>query len=127
MALDGQNSKWQIVAAEDLLTGALHKTVTVGGTIAQSGAGVYPALPLGVLKSQGKVGEQVSVAAMGIVKAYLGLAVTTLGWPLVPANSGYLVPGSYTSVQSALSYVVARYLGPGAAASGDLATILLTP
>lgn len=127
MALDGQNSKWQIVATEDLLTGAMHKAVVVGGTLAQAGSSTYPMPPFGILKSQGKSGEQVAVAVEGFVKAFVGGAVNTLGWPLVAANSGFLVAGSYASAGSSQYPVVGRLVGPGAAASGDLATIFLTP
>jgi hypothetical protein len=126
MATEGDYDAWQVLAGEDL-SGALHKCVTATGKIAQAGAATYPELPLGVAKSKAASGESVRVATEGIVKAFVGLAVTTIGWPLGVANSGWLVPTSFASVGSSQGIVTARFLGPSAAASGDLATIFLTP
>lgn len=126
MATEGDYDTWQVLAGEDLTAG-IHKAVTAAGKYAQTGAATYPELPIGIAKSKAASGESVRVAVDGAVKAFMGLAVSTLGWPLIAANSGWLVPTSFASVGSSQGAVVARFLGPSAAASGDLATILLTP
>jgi hypothetical protein len=85
----------QIVSAEDLTAAdKIYKAVTLDGTICQAAsfrkfAGIlFYAGPI----AGGINSSFVSVAYDGITKAAMGAAVSTVGFPLKVANSGYLVP-----------------------------------
>lgn len=105
----------QLVAAEDL-SGAdkQFKIVNLNGTLAQAGSkqAVGP-LFYGAVQS-----AHISAAYDGITKAYVGGAVSTPGFGLMVANSGYLVAATSGSV------IIGR-LTDAAAASGDIARIFV--
>jgi len=83
-----------------------HKAVTVGGTIAANNA-----TAVGLLKSTGKTGENISVACEGEIKAVAGAAITK-GDRLTVTTSGFIITAtdSRSNVGRALE----------TAASGDL-------
>lgn len=113
--IEGKYDSWQVVAGADLTgNGTLHKALTVGGTIAADITQVG-----GILKSKGNTGELVRVAYQGIVKAYAGAAVNTLGNPITVTTSGFLIAG--TSTLPFLGRALAT------AASGDLFPVMISP
>jgi hypothetical protein len=90
---------YPVVATADLSaaandnTGPLHKVVTCNGAIAGA-----PQLAMGVLKSKGAIGESLSVAVRGVVKAFAGAAISTIGYPITVTTSGFItaaVSGGY--------------------------------
>lgn len=99
-----------VVAAEDL-TAAKHKAVLIAGTIAQAASYKMAA---GIAKSVPGSGYNSEVVIDGVTKVYVGAVVTTPGWPLKVANSGYLTPAASGDMYAG------RYLGTAACASGDL-------
>lgn len=104
----------QIVAAEDLSgVGAQFKAVTLDGTICQAASNKKFA---GILWHGGVSSAFVSVAYDGLSKAYVGAAVSTVGFPLKVANSGFLVPANSGDP------FIAR-LDDALASSGDIARI----
>lgn len=100
---------WNVTAAEDLSgSGSMFKAVSIAGTIAAG-----PALAIGILRSKGVSGQQVSAVMKGVTKVMVGAAVSTLGHPLkIAATSGWLVAAASGDVH------VGRALAT--AASGDL-------
>ena len=77
------------VAATADLSGAASrfKVVTIGGTIC-SAALVKQAA--GILWHGGEVGQGCGVVRSGITKAIAGVAVSTVGYPVTVADSGFL-------------------------------------
>jgi hypothetical protein len=63
------------------------KVVTIGGVIC-SAALVRQAA--GILWHGGEIGQGSSVVREGIAKAYAGIAVGTVGYPITVADSGFL-------------------------------------
>lgn len=104
----------QVVATEDL-TPAKYKCVTFAGTIAQSTDRL--ARVAGICRFVVASGGHTGAIYGGVTKAFVGAAVTTPGWPLMVANSGYLILA--TSGQPSC----ARMAQNAAAASGDLAVV----
>ncbi|CAB4164986.1 hypothetical protein UFOVP820_1, partial [uncultured Caudovirales phage] len=100
-----------ISAAEDLsVAGAKYKAVTLNGTIAQSAVRAF-----GILKYGASSGGNASVVYEGLTKGFVGAAVSTLGWPLTVAASGWLVAAN--SGQQAVGRCLA------VVASGDIAPV----
>lgn len=98
-------------ATEDLSTaGAKYKVITLNGTIAQS-----PVRAFGILKYGASSGGNASIVYEGLTKGYVGGAVSTVGWPLTVAASGWL-----TAAASG-NQIVGRALA--VAASGDIAPL----
>lgn len=103
--ISGRN--YQIQASENL-TNAKFKVITLAGTVAQAadkqGAGICISA----------CGSNQNATAMvhGIGKAYVGGAVSTVGYPLKVANSGFLVVSTSGDLSCARALAVA--------ASGDL-------
>ena len=83
-----RESAYQVRATEDL-SGARYKAITLGGTIAQ--AANYKQIA-GICKTSPGSGYNSQAIYEGITKALVGAAVSTLGWPLKVANSGWLTP-----------------------------------
>lgn len=111
MATDIKKDVFTIAAAQDLTAAsALFKVVTFGGTIA---AAADTARWAGVNVTNVASGENASAAYVGIFKASFGAAVSTPGWPLKVANSGWLTAAA--SGDTTIGRAVA------AVASGDLA------
>lgn len=104
----------QVVATEDLTPGR-HKVITFNGTIAQ--AADRAARAAGVCRFVVTSGGHTGAIYDGITKAYVGGAVSTPGWPLMVANSGYLI------VATSGQLSCARLAQNAAAASGDLAVV----
>jgi len=79
----------QITATEDLSsTAARFKAVTINGTIAQNTKSAA-----GILRYVANSGSTASVVNKGVTKAFVGSGgVSTVGWPLKVALSGYLTP-----------------------------------
>lgn len=115
-AVHVRENEWPIVAAEDLSAGR-YKLVTLAGTFAQA---ADKARVAGVLKFVATSGQNGSAVYEGATKAFVGGAVSTPGWPLKAANSGWLVACNSGDQANA------RFVGVGnaaTAASGDLAAI----
>lgn len=94
---------------------AKFKMATIAGTIAQATSGYRVA---GLCDAEVGSGFHHGIVASGIVKAYAGAAVTSLGWPAALANSGFI-----TNAASG-NFVVGRYLET--CNSGDLVQVLLS-
>ena len=103
----------QILATEDL-TIAKYKAVTLNGTICQA-ANIK--LVAGISKTSPGSGYNTQVIYAGITKAFMGAAVSTIGFPLKVANSGWIIPcnSGDTSIGRALT----------TAASGDVSGLML--
>lgn len=100
-----------ISATEDLsVAGAKYKCVTLNGTIAQSTVRAF-----GILKYGASSGGNASVVYEGLTKAYVGGAVSTVGWPLTVSASGWV-----TAAASG-NHTIGRVLA--VAASGDVAAV----
>lgn len=106
--------EWPVPATEDL-TGAQYKLVTLSGTIQQSGSIGRLA---GICKHKINSGYNAGVVYEGATKAFVGGAVSTPGWPLKSANSGWMVACASGDP------MVARFFGT-TAASGDIAPVLI--
>lgn len=106
----------QLVATEDL-SGAKYKAITFAGTIAQ--AADRPARAAGICRFVCASGGHTGAIYEGITKAFVGGAVTTPGWPLMVANSGFLIAATSGGV------ALARMAQSTAAASGDLAMVMM--
>lgn len=102
---------WNVTATEDLTgAGNMFKAVSIAGTIAAG-----PTFAIGILRSKGVSGQQVSAVVKGVTKVMVGTAVSTLGHPLkIAATSGWLAAAASGDVH------VGRALA--LAASGDLVT-----
>ena len=68
-------------------TASLFKVITIGGVIC-SAAAIRQAA--GILWHGGPSGAGVSVVRSGITKALAGVGVSTVGYPLSVANSGFV-------------------------------------
>lgn len=111
MATDINREVFSITSAQDLsVESTRYKVVTFGGTI---GAAADTARWAGVNVTAASSGEQTSAAYIGVFKASFGGAVSTPGWPLKVANSGWLTAAASgdTTIGRAVAVV----------ASGDLA------
>jgi len=107
---------FQVVATEDLMP-AKFKVITFAGTIAQAADRLARAA--GICRFTVTSGGHTGAIYSGITKAFIGGGtVSTPGWPLMIANSGYLIAA--TSGQPSC----ARLCQTGAAASGDLAAVM---
>jgi hypothetical protein len=93
---------------------AKFKLATIGGTIAQANSGFKLA---GLIQTETGSGYHHGAVLIGIVKAYAGAAVTSLGWPAASANSGFL-----TNAASG-GFTVGRFLET--CNSGDLVQVAL--
>jgi hypothetical protein len=112
MATDINKEVFSITAAQDLnVDSTRFKVITFGGTI---GAAADTARWAGVNVTAANSGEQASAAYFGVFKASFGAAVTTPGWPLKVANSGWLTAAA--SGDTTIGRAVA------AVSSGDIAT-----
>lgn len=116
MTIESEFQIWNVTATEDLSgAGARFKAVSIAGTIAAT-----PSLAIGILRSAGASGAQVSAVVKGFTKAVVGAVVTTPGYPLkVAATSGFLIAAVSGDVHCG------RYLGTAACASGDLVPVLV--
>jgi hypothetical protein len=86
MAVSNNQFLHTLAATEDLSDqSSRYKVVSLGGVIAPSTSRVA-----GVLVTSSRSGEQLSAVLYGITKAVAGGAVSTLGYPLTVATSGYL-------------------------------------
>lgn len=109
------------IAANDFRTVGLNMVVAHGGDF--SPAGGHRAL--GVLQSRPNSGQPGAAAETGDVKCIAGAAITTPGYPLTTAASGFVIAANSGSS------VIGRYapthpnsgLG-GACASGDMITMI---
>ena len=90
------------------------KVVTIGGTIC-SAALVKQAA--GILWHGGETGQGVSVVRSGITKALSGVAISTVGYPITTADSGFLA----LTVSGGMTF--GRALET--CASGDLVSVLV--
>lgn len=106
-----------VTATEDL-SGAQYKLITLAGTIQQSGSLGRVA---GICKFWASSGYQASAVYEGLTKAFVGAAVSTPGWGLKAANSGWLTP----CLPGSLEVTIGRFIGSTAAASGDIIPIAL--
>lgn len=82
-----EEKSYQVLATEDL-SGAKYKMITLAGAIAQ--AANYKTAA-GLCKTAPGSGYNTQAVYEGITKAFMGGAVTTIGYPLKVANSGFLV------------------------------------
>lgn len=96
---------YQVRAAEAL---AKFRAMTLAGTIAQA----EDKRVAGICVTDGASGYNATAIMSGITKAFIGGAVSTIGYPLKIANSGWLVVCASGDQQ------FARALNTGA--SGDL-------
>lgn len=102
-----------VKATEDL-TIAENKMITLGGTIAQAASARKVA---GLINSSTGSGYNHLAVMLGIDKALAGAAVTSAGWPIALANSGFI-----TNAASG-DYIVGRFLTT--CASGDLVEVAI--
>lgn len=114
MTIEGKFDVDSVTAGADL-TGSIYKVINLAGTIVTGSPATSRVA--GVLRSTGKTGEQVSYVSVGKTKAYAGAAVSTLGYPLVPASGGFLIAASSGGP------TVGRALAT--AASGDLVPVFV--
>lgn len=112
MATHGNQNLRTVTAGQDLLIEAQYKAITLAGTIAANTSRVA-----GILWAYGKTNEQVSYVYEGDTKVKVGAAVSTLGWPLKIAASGFLTPAASGDVH------VGRAMAT--AASGDIVNALV--
>ncbi len=106
----------QIVAAEDLSDGVdQFKAITLDGTICQANSVKKFA---GINWFGSTSGGFTSAAYVGITKASVGAAVSTVGFPLKVANSGWLIPCASGDMS------VGR-LFDALASSGDIARVMI--
>jgi hypothetical protein len=104
------------VAANDFRTVGLNLVVDHGGNFSVAGGH----RGLGVLQSRPNSGQHGAVTEMGDIKCLAGAIVTTPGYPLTTAASGFVI-----AANSGAS-VVGRYAPPAGAAcaSGDMITMI---
>jgi hypothetical protein len=109
-----REEKYQVPAQADLTAAsALHKAISlISGTITPTALAA-----IGVLKSNGLSGNNVSVCYWGITKVSAGAAVSTAGYPLTVTTSGW-----FTAATSG-QFVVGRSLAT--ATSGDLLSAMV--
>lgn len=108
--IEGKFATVVIAAGADLTgTDVLHKAVELDGTIAAANVSV------GLLKTKGNTGENVTVGYAGHMKGFAGAAINS-GALLAIAASGWL--GAYAGVASGGTLPVGRAIT--GAASGDL-------
>lgn len=100
----------QLVAGEDL-RGTVGKVITLAGTIAAS-----PRTAAGVHKGSVSSGQHTGAVYEGVTKGYFGGAVSTPGWPLTVAASGWLTAAG--SGNSTIGRAI------GAVASGEVAMFM---
>ena len=113
MTTHNEFNTYTVTAADDLSAqSSRFKVISFGGTIAPG-----PSRAAGILQTSCRSGEQATYAYDGICKAVAGGTVTTLGFPLTVANSGFLI----ASVVSGVAH--GRALE--AAASGDLFQVMI--
>lgn len=105
-----------VIATEDL-SGSQYKVITLAGTIAQA---ADKARYAGVQRTNVTSGGHASAVYDGVTKALVGGAVTTPGWPLKIANSGFLV------ACASGDQGIARMSQNAAAASGDLTQVFIS-
>lgn len=112
MAYEGQEViSHTIVAVNDFRT--LHyRVVDITGDLAVAGG----AMAGGIVQSQPNSGQFMHVGVLGVMKAFAGAVITTPGYPLTTAASGWVIAAVSGST------VVGRYLQTAACASGDLVT-----
>lgn len=87
MATDIRIEKLQLTAGADLAESAQYKALTFAGTVAAdapNAAGILITAPV-------SSGQAVSVGYTGAFKADFGAAVSTPGFPLTVAASGWIV------------------------------------
>lgn len=114
MATHEREEALVVVATEDL-SNAKYKCVTFNGTIAQA---ADKARVAGISRFVATSGNHANAVYDGITKAVIGGAVTTAGWPLKVANSGFLVACASGDM------AVARLRYVGSVASGDIVSVL---
>jgi len=105
--------QYTVKAAQDFRT-LINLVATYGGTI--SAAGAHAAM--GIALTRANSGQHMAVGMVGIMKAVAGAIVTTPGFPLTTAASGFVIAATSGGT------VVGRYLPPtgAACASGDMIT-----
>lgn len=100
------------VAAQDLAMEAQYKAVTLAGAIAGTTSTVA-----GILWHYGKTGDFISYVYEGDTEVKVGAAVSTLGFPLKIAASGWLTPAASGDVHVGRAMTTA--------ASGDIVNALV--
>lgn len=100
-----------LVSANDFRT-LLYRAVDFAGTLSTANG----ANAAGIALTSPNCGQHMRVGIIGVMKVTAGAAITTPGYPLTTAASGYIV----AAVSGA--NVVGRYLGTAAAASGAMIT-----
>lgn len=101
-----------LVAATDFRA-LMFRAVDVGGNLSVAGG----TRAVGIMHSRPNSGQHGQAAYLGFMKATAGLGITTPGYPLTTAASGYIIAAASGD------HVVGRYMPPtgaGVAASGDL-------
>lgn len=93
---------------------AKFKMATIAGTIAQAASARAVG---GLVQTETGSGYHHGLVMSGIVKAFAGAAVTSLGWPATCANSGFLTNAASGNVP------VGRFLET--CSSGDLVQVVL--
>lgn len=110
-----------VTAAADLSAQASRfKVVTFAGTIALA---ADKAAFAGILKFGAQSGFIGGAVQEGVTKALVGAAVSTPGWPLKVANSGFLVAAASGDISSVVGRFLKSTVGLTTAASGDLAMV----
>jgi hypothetical protein len=107
---------YTVQAANDFRS-LLYRVVDIGGNLSVAG-GVSA---LGIAQTRPNSGQYLGVGYFGVMKAVAGAIITTPGYPLTTAASGYVI----AAVSG--SHVIGRYIQPGrtagaACASGDQIT-----
>jgi hypothetical protein len=105
-----KEDKIAVSATEDLSNG-LHKVITLTGLIGQA----QSRIAAGICKTVATSGYTASAVYQGLTKALVGGAVSTVGYPLKVANSGFLVVATSGDVSCGRALTTA--------VSGDIAPV----
>lgn len=90
MTIESKWNAYNVAATEDLTAdSALFKAVGFGGTIVGA-----PRNAVGILRSKGKIGQQVTAVYDGITKVVAGAAITTPGFNITITTSGFVIAAS---------------------------------
>jgi hypothetical protein len=103
----------QIQATEDF-SGAHYKAATLGGTICQAASIKQVA---GIIKTAPGSGYNAQIVYAGITKAFFGAGVSTVGYPVKVANSGWIIPCNSGDMSIGRSLTTAN--------SGDVSGLML--
>lgn len=112
MSSDNHVATHTFIAANDFRS-LMYRVVDVGGDLSVANG----TRAVGIVNSQPNSGQHGTAVYLGFAKAVAGAAITTPGYPLTTAATGFVI----AAVSG--SHVIGRYMPPsgaGAAASGDL-------